>query len=167
MRLWMSGALLHCRRVPSSCSVCGQAHSLFCSFVSHVSGESKFVGTVASRRYSVQALDDMSIEPWRMVIGGGKFKCSGEDLSPTHPTSRQLVIWAACLWLSHLWDPVKQVGSITPVTTIMEVPASTLSWGTSYPDWGIIGFPQLFQANSARGHQIGKRLLSISLCFVK
>jgi len=66
-----------------SCNVYGQAQFSSCGFISCVSGETKSLSTVTSRRPSVQAPGDVRVECWRFVIGRGKFLC---HFSTTHPT---------------------------------------------------------------------------------
>ena len=54
-------------------------------FISCVSGETMSLGTVTSRRHSVQAPGDVRVECWRFVIGRRMFKPSGETCSCVFP----------------------------------------------------------------------------------
>jgi len=45
-------------------------------------------------------------------------------------------------------SPGRNVRAVPLLIFIPEVPSSSLSWDTDYPDWGFRGFPQFLQANA-------------------
>jgi hypothetical protein len=135
-----------------------------------VSGETTSLGSVGSRRHSVQTTGDVRVQCWRLVIGRGKFKPSGETCSCAISQPHIPHLQVLNPGLIGVTPEVRHLSRIScgKNLSVWLSRTSNLYYGGTcfnphrgigFPDIGICGFPPSLNANSAPGPQIRTCLL--------